>query len=60
MTAVNEDKVEGIAKTGTFTVSRLTERFTYNADGTITDKVTGEVKQRFVNNGNGTITRCVH
>jgi hypothetical protein len=56
MTAINEDKVEGIAKTGSFAVSQITDRYTYNTDGTITDKVSGEVKKRFVDNGNGTVT----
>jgi hypothetical protein len=54
--ALNEDKEEGIAKTGTFAVSQITDRYTYNADGSITDKVSGEVKKRFVDNGNGTVT----
>jgi len=56
VTALNEDKVEGIAKTNTFTVSELKDRYAYNDDGTITDKITGEVKQRFKDNGDGTIT----
>ena len=56
VTALNEDKEEGIAKTGSFAVSELRDRYAYNKDGTITDKSTGEVKQRFKDNGDGTIT----
>jgi hypothetical protein len=56
MAAVNEDKVEGIAKPGSLTVSEIMDRFTYNEDGTVTDKVSGEVKKRFVDNGDGTVT----
>jgi hypothetical protein len=56
VTALNEDKEEGIAKTNTFTVSELKDRYAYNEDGTVTDKITGEVKQRFKDNGDGTIT----
>jgi len=54
--AVNEDNVEGIATTDTFAVSEITDRYTYNEDGTITDKVTGEAKPRFVDNGDGTVS----
>jgi hypothetical protein len=56
MAAINEDKVEGVAKTGSFAVSEIKERYAYNEDGTITDKVTGDVTQRFKDNGDGTIT----
>lgn len=56
VTALNEDKEEGIARTNTFTVSELKDRYAYNEDGTVTDKITGEVKQRFKDNGDGTIT----
>lgn len=56
VTALNEDKEEGIARTNTFTVSELKDRYAYNDDGTVTDKITGEVKQRFRDNGDGTIT----
>ncbi|MFC1868127.1 DUF1566 domain-containing protein [Thermodesulfobacteriota bacterium] len=56
MVAVNDDKVEGVAKTATFTVQEIKQRYSYNKDGTITDKVTGDVKKRFKNNGDGTIT----
>ena len=56
MIAVNEDNVEGAAKTATFDVEEIKNRYSYNEDGTITDKITGEVKKRFVDNGDGTVT----
>ncbi|MBN2058913.1 MAG: DUF1566 domain-containing protein, partial [Deltaproteobacteria bacterium] len=54
--AINQDNVEGVAKTAEFVVQEIKERYTYNQDGTITDKVTGKVKDRFKDNGDGTIT----
>jgi len=56
MAAINEDDMEGGAKTHSFTVEALTKRYAYNKDGTITDKISGAVKKRFLDNGDGTIT----
>ncbi|MCK4826282.1 DUF1566 domain-containing protein, partial [bacterium] len=56
MVARNEEEVEGVAKTATFTVEEIKKRFAYNVDGTIKDLITGEIKKRFVDNADGTIT----
>ena len=52
--AKNEDGVKGVIKTAA--VSIVAEQFKDNADGTITDLLTGEAKKRFVDNGDGTVT----
>lgn len=56
ITALNEDHTEGSAVTGTLDVEELKKRYTYNEDGTITDRITGEVKPRFRDNHDGTVT----
>ncbi|MFC1859773.1 DUF1566 domain-containing protein, partial [Thermodesulfobacteriota bacterium] len=55
--AMNADGVEGGPKTDKVTVFK--ERFKKNADGTLTDLFSGQVKKRFVDNGDGTITDLV-
>lgn len=54
--ALNEDQIEGSAQTAQLTVEKITKRYAKNADGTITDRITNEVKNRFVDNGNQTVT----
>jgi hypothetical protein len=56
--ARNEDGLEeGGKKTATVTVVK--NQYKYNADGTLTDLMTGKTKQRFVDNGDGTVTDIV-
>lgn len=52
--ARNENDVEGGIKTAAVTVVK--ERYKVNADGTITDNITGKTQNRFVDNKDGTIT----
>jgi hypothetical protein len=52
--AKNENGEKGAVKTAA--VSVVAERFKDNADGTITDLLTGKVTKRFVDNGDGTVT----
>lgn len=52
--ARNENDVEGGMKTAAVTVVK--ERYKVNADGTITDNITGKTQSRFVDNRDGTIT----
>lgn len=56
VSAVNEDEIEGVAKTASVVVEQLKMRYEHNLDGTITDKITGEIKKRFVDNGDGSVT----
>ena len=52
--AINEDDMEGEAKGAAVTVLR--SRFKLNDDGTVTDLITGDVKNRFIDNADGTVT----
>ena len=52
--AMNEDDMEGEAKTAAVTVLR--SRFKPNTDGTVTDLMTGKVRNRFIDNADGTVT----
>ena len=52
--ARNENDVEGGIKTAAVTVVK--ERYKLNADGTITDNITGKTQNRFADNQDGTVT----
>jgi len=55
--AQNEDGVAGADQSAFITV--LEKRYQLNADGTITDQLTGHVQKRFKDNGDGTVTDLV-
>ena len=52
--AFNEDGKPGRPQKGDFTVYK--QRFRPNADGTVTDLLTGKKAKRFADNGDGTVT----
>jgi hypothetical protein len=55
--ARNKNGKEGSSRTSAVTVLR--NRFKKNADGTVTDLITGKVKSRFTDNGDGTVTDLI-
>lgn len=54
MVAKNEDMVEGGIKTASLEV--IKRRYKNNKDGTVTDLITGKIRDRFLDHGDGTIT----
>ena len=56
ITATNEENAEGPVVTAALTVEKEIKGYKDNRNGTVTNRKTGKVENRFVDKGNGTIT----
>ena len=56
VSARNNEGAEGAVKMAALAVEKELVGYVYNRDGTVTDRKTGAVQNRFVDNGDGTVT----